>query len=177
MTDLVFVDETKQAGYVIAAVRVQDPAAIRAVLRGLVVPGRRRVHMHNEPARRRRTIVSTLATVPITATIYDTGRRYRTDQAARAACLAALIEDLTAGGTPTRVVLELDESLLQFDRHELFQLVRTAGATGLVTYDHQRAHEEPLLALPDVMAWCWVRSSDWRRRIKPIVSTVRHLGP
>ena len=40
-----------------------------------------------------------------------------------------------------------------------------------------KAHEEPLLALPDVVAWSWVRSGEWRRRLGPIVTSVRHLGP
>jgi len=44
-------------------------------------------------------------------------------------------------------------------------------------YRHQRAHEEPLLALPDVVAWCWVRSGDWRRRIGPILADVRQIEP
>jgi hypothetical protein len=173
----VFVDETKNAGYVLAAVSVLDPAPIRQVVRGLIVPGRRRIHMHNEPARRRRAIVSSLATAPITATIYDAGRRYRTDRAARSACLAALVADLAASGPSVRLVIEQDDSLVRFDRQELFRLVRQAGMTDQIIYSHQRAHEEPLLALPDVMAWCWVRSGDWRRRIEPIVATVRHLGP
>lgn len=55
MSRHVFVDETKRAGYVLAAVTVTDPPAVRKVIRGLVAPGNRRLHMHmhNERARRR----------------------------------------------------------------------------------------------------------------------------
>ena len=45
----------------------------------------------------------------------------------------------------------------------------------MLRYQHQRAHAELLLALPDVVAWCWVRSGDWRRRVSPIITTVRHV--
>jgi hypothetical protein len=39
----VFVDETKRAGYVLAAVNVTDLAAVRKMLRALVLPGQRRI--------------------------------------------------------------------------------------------------------------------------------------
>jgi len=42
----VFVDETKRSGYVLAAVTVPDPVATRKLVRGLVLPGQRRIHMN-----------------------------------------------------------------------------------------------------------------------------------
>ena len=61
MSSHIFVDETKRAGYVIAAVTVSDTEAIRKTVRALVLPGQRRIHMKHEQARRRRVIVSALA--------------------------------------------------------------------------------------------------------------------
>lgn len=176
-TRYVFVDETKRAGYVLAAVAVPEPEAARKIARNLIVPGRRRLHMHNETARHRRIIVSTLAAAQMAATVYDTARNYRTDVAARATCLAAVVEDLAAIDSTTVLVIEQDDSLVRSDRHELYQLVRQAGIADVLEYRHQRAYEEPLLALPDVVAWCWVRSGEWRRRIGPIVASVRRVGP
>ncbi len=132
--------------------------------------------MVDERPRNRPTIVATLAATSITATIYDAGRNYSTDHQARSACLAALVKDLTGRGS-TRLVIEQDDSLVRSDRHELYRLTRAAGITDVVDYGHQRAHDEPLLALPDVAAWCWVRSSDWRRHIEPMLTSVRHIGP
>ena len=173
----VYVDETKRAGYVLAATAVPDPEATRRVVRSLVLPGQRRIHMKQEQPRRRRAIVSVLVATPVETTIYDAARRYRTDLAARAACLAVLVKDLAATGRDTQLVIEQDDSLVRSDRHELYQLVRRAGITEILEYRHQRAHEEPLLALPDVVAWCWVRSGDWRRRIGPILADVRQIEP
>lgn len=169
----VFVDETKRAGYVIAAVTVTDPEAVRKIVRDLVLPGQRRIHMKHEQARRRKIIVSALAATQIEATVYDAARRYRTDVTARSACLAALVEDLAARDAQTRLVIEQDDSLLRADRQDLFQLARQAGIGDRLEYHHQRAYDEPLLALPDVVAWSWVRSGEWRRRINPILSAVR----
>jgi len=108
----IFVDETKRAGYVIAAVTVPDTEAIRRVVRALVLPGQRRIHMKHEQARRRRIIVSALAATQVQATVYDAARRYRTDLAARTACLTVLVEDIAALSGDTRLVIEQDDSLV-----------------------------------------------------------------
>ena len=176
-TRYVYLDETKRAGYVMAAVTVADPTAVRKVIRGLVQPGNRRLHMVDERPRNRPKIVAALVETEIEVTIYDAVRNYRTDREARAACLAVLVEDLAAAGGPIVLVIEQDDSLVQSDRHELYELGRAAGVTDVLEYRHQRSHDESLLALPDLAAWCWVRSGEWRRRIGPILANVRQVGP
>lgn len=176
-TRYVYLDETKRAGYVMAAVAVADPAAVRTVIRGLVQPGNRRLHMVDERPRHRPRIVSALVETEIEVTIYDAVRNYRTDREARSACLAVLVEDLAITGAKTLLVIEQDDSLVRFDRHELYRLARAAGITDILEYRHQRAHDEALLALPDLAAWCWVRSGEWRRRIGPILTNVRQIRP
>jgi hypothetical protein len=173
----VYVDETKQAGYVIVAVTVRDPPAARRMVQGLILPGQRRIHMHGEQARRRRAIVSAVAALNVSVTIYDAGRNYDTDIAARAACLAALVSDHAAAKGNTRLVIEQDESLVRFDNQRLIELTRNAGVRETFRYEHLRAFEEPLLALPDIVAWCWARSTEWRRRVRPIVTDVRLVRP
>ena len=110
MSSHIFVDETKRAGYVIAAVTVSDTDAIRTIVRALVLPGQRRIHMKHEQARRRRVIVSALAAMQVQATVYDAARRYRTDLAARTACLTALVEDIAARDSDTRLVIRTTPS-------------------------------------------------------------------
>jgi hypothetical protein len=169
----IFVDETKRAGYVIAAVTVTDTEAIRKVVRALVLPGQRRIHMKHEQARRRRIIVSALAATEVQATVYDAARRYRTDLAARTACLTALVEI----SPPATAILGLSSS-------------RTTPSCELTATTYSGSHARPALLtgssiatsapttscslpLPDIVASSWVRSGEWRRRISPILTTVR----
>jgi len=174
VTTWVYVDESKRAGYVIAAVAVSDPSAARKVVRGLIVPGRRRLHMNHEHVRHRRVVVSALAAMPIAATIYDAARRYPTEREARGACLTALVEDLVvAGGGDTRLVIEQDDSLVSYDNQRLVEAVRATGQRDTLHYEHLHPHEDLALALADVAAWCWVRSGEWRRRIGPILAPPR----
>lgn len=140
MKSHIFIDETKRAGYVIAAVTVADTDAVRKVVRTLVLPGQRRIHMKHEHPRRRRIIVSALAATQVQATVYDAARRYRTDLAARSACFSALVEDIAARGGDTRLVIEQDDSVVRADRHDLFQLARRAGIADRLEYRHQRAY-------------------------------------
>lgn len=172
-----YVDETKRAGYVIAAVTVADAASVRRALRGLILPGQRRIHMKREQSRRRRAILLAVSDAGVEATIYDAARRFPTDLAARNACLEAMVQDLAGLGDNARILIERDDSLVHSDRRHLYELVRRAGATGRLGYEHGKAHEEPLLALPDIVAWAWVRSGEWRRRLGPVVREVRHVGP
>jgi len=65
-----------------------------------------------------------LVTAPVDVTVCDAARRYLTELAARAGCLAALVEDLVAAGGGIRLVIEQDDSLVCSDRHELYRLVR-----------------------------------------------------
>jgi hypothetical protein len=173
----VYVDETKRSGYVLAATSVTELEATRRAVRSLVLPGQRRLHMKQEQPRRRRGIVSALTTMPLETTIYDAGRLHRTDREARAACLALLVEDLAGASNDTKLVIEQDDSLVSYDNQHLIEAIRATGQRETLQYEHRRAYEEPLLALPDVVAWCWVRSGDWRRRIAPILGTVRAVRP
>ena len=174
MTTWIYVDESKRTGYVLAATTVPDPEATRKVIRGLILPGQRRLHMKHEQPRRRRVIVSALLTAPVKTTIYDAGRGYATEREARGACLTALVEDLAAAGDgETRLVIEQDDSLVGYDNQRLIEATRATGQRETLHYEHLRSHEEILLATSDIAAWCWVRSGDWRRRIAPILAPLR----
>jgi hypothetical protein len=170
----VFVDETKHRGYLLVAgvVVPGDLDAVRRVLRGLVLPGQRRLHMKDENDQRRRSIATAISVSGVTATIYDAGRRYRNERERRAACLHALILDAAQRGD-AMLVLEQDDTLLSWDNQRLIEFTREAGCRDSLRYEHRRAASELLLAVPDAIAWCWAKGGDWRRRIEPIVTDVR----
>ncbi len=176
MSAHVFVDETKQRGYLLVAgvVVPGDLDPVRRVLRGLVLPGQRRLHMKDENDQRRRSIATAIAVGGVTATIYDAGRRYRNERERRAACLRSLITD-TARRGDAMLVLEQDDTLLRWDNQRLIEFTREAGCRDTLRYEHRRAATELLLAVPDAVAWCWAKGGDWRRRVEPIVTDVREV--
>lgn len=176
MVSQFFLDETKHRGYQLVVVAVEAPEEaedLRKIMRGLVLKGQRRVHMKKEDDSRRRAIAAAICGAGVVATVYDAGRRYPRELDARNACLQALIEDVAAK-REVRLVLEQDDSLLDWDRRTLYALTRQSGAVDL-RYEHRRAAVEPVLAVPDAIAWCWAKGGDWRRRIEPVVGEVREV--
>jgi hypothetical protein len=172
----IFVDETKRRGYLLVA-SVVVPAeldSVRKVLRGLVLPGQRRLHMKDESDQRRRSIATAITVSGITATIYDAGRRYGNERERRAACLHALVIDAARRGD-AMLVIEQDDTLLSRDNQHLIEYTREVSCRDTLRYEHRRASAELLLAVPDAVAWCWAKGGDWRRRIEPVVTDVREV--
>ena len=147
MSSHIFVDETKDRDYLLVASAYvsSDIDELRKLMRALVLRGQRRVHMKKESEPRKRAI----------------------------ACLGALVVDAAHLDNPL-LVLEQDDSLLDWDRRQLYALTREAQVP-LLRYEHRRASVEQLLAIPDAIAWCWAKGGDWRRRIEPAVTTVKRV--
>jgi len=170
----VFVDETKRRDYLLVAgvVLPVDLDAVRKVMRGLVLPGQRRLHMKDENDSRKRSIATAIAVSCVHATIYDAGRRYRNERERRAACLRAVVQDAAARGD-SMLVLEQDDSMVGWDNQNLIEFTRASGCRDTLRYEHRRAASELALAIPDAVAWCWAKGGDWRRRVEPVVTGVR----
>lgn len=175
MREHVFVDETMRGGYYVAAAIVLpgDLADARRAINGLRMPGQRRLHFYTESDSRRRLILSAILALRPEVLIYDASS-YRRNRDARQACLEALVDNLAARGAD-RLTLERDDSLIEHDRRILYTRARKAGCAESLIYAHLRAHEEPLLAIPDAIAWCWTRGGRWRASVRPIVARVEHV--
>jgi len=171
----IFVDETKDRDYLLVASAYvsSDIDELRKLMRALVLRGQRRVHMKKESEPRKRAIAAAICAAGVSATVYDAGRGHQGELHARRACLGALVVDAAHLDNPL-VVLEQDDSLLDWDRRQLYALTREAQVP-LLRYEHRRASVEQLLAIPDAIAWCWAKGGDWRRRIEPAVTTVKRV--
>lgn len=159
---------------VAAVVLASDLDEVRRAMRELVLPGQRRVHMKREREQRKKLIAATVCDLAVQATVYDAGRGRRSELDARAACLRALVVD-AAARRDTMLVLDQDDSVLAWDRRQLYATTREIGVADLLRYEHRRAATDPLLAVPDAIAWCWAKGGEWRRRIEPVIATVRDV--
>lgn len=172
-----FIDETKAKGYVVVAVACPDTtlSVARRTLGKLILPGQRSIHMKHESSRRRRQIASEVAKlrrIGIGAIVVDAGRGHDAEYVRRDRALRVLVE-LAAADRVASLVLDLDQTLIARDARTLTDARRMMG-TGSITYSHQSLAQQPLLALPDVVAWCWARGGDWRRSISTLItSTIR----
>lgn len=180
MSVKMFVDETKAKSYlVVAAAGIHtELQTCGKELRSLILPGQRALHMNSESTPRRRAIADTVARMKdlgVAATIYDAGKRGPTDKDRRARCLGALVADAAALEADVRITFDLDETMTKWDRQKMIEFTRAADTRDRVTYLHRTRQTEMMLAIPDVVAWCWARGGDWRRRVEPVVSDVRQV--
>lgn len=158
-----YADESYRRGsYLICAatVAVHERGAAQKEMRGLLAPRQRRLHFVDESDRRRRIILSAIATLETSTVIYVASDR--SQSAARAAILGTMVPDLHRRGV-NRLVLDSREGLDGKDRATIHRAVRLSRIDGF-SYVHQHSASEPLLWVPDAVAWAWGRGGDWRRR-------------
>jgi hypothetical protein len=170
-----FVDESERGGsvVVVAVVVPADLDGARRALLGLLLPGQSALHFKNERDGRRKQLLTAIGGCPVEALVYVSEAKSQVE--ARRDCLAAVVDDVAGEGT-ARLVLELPDGDLIADRRTLYDAVRKQSGTGaLLRYDHLRAPAEPLLWVPDAVAWAWSHGGQWRDRVASLIAGVRQV--
>lgn len=164
-------DETKASGLLLAIVLVapSDVAAVRRTMNALRMRGQRRIHFAKESPARRGAIAAAISAMPITAVVVD-ARRVRSGRDARERALTGAVGPLVELGVD-RLTIEQDDSLVESDRRALFRATR--GLARPFVYNHARPSTEPLLWIPDAVAWSVARGGDAERRISTVISADR----
>lgn len=172
MSGHAFVDESKRGPYLMC-VYVAAPADRREVkveLNRLRPRGAPRLHMHAERDSLRREILSTLCELEVTATVFTSAiKPFRN---ARARIIEAGIWPRIVRDRIDRLVLEPEVGQDERDRKQLYELTRAAGLSGRFTYAHVAPTVEPMLWVPDAIAWAYGSGGDWRRRADPLIAEV-----
>ncbi|TXI51859.1 hypothetical protein [Mycolicibacter arupensis] len=120
----IYVDETKERGYIMAAsfhTSAQAHSMRRELRTKYVLPGQTRIHMAKEGDSRRRQIADAICRSGATAAVYDAGRRYADPLEARERCLKNMIANLPA--QQTALCFEQDDSILRWDKSGVSWLV------------------------------------------------------
>ena len=156
-----YVDETKARSYFLVAAVVTPEAVggVRAELRKFVRPGMRRVHFKSERDAVRRDFIALVKSLRVTSVVYECWGRH--DHEARTNGLALLVDDLHQHGA-SKLVLERDESLVDGDKHVIRRHTHGRRPYGEFEYRHMSPTEEPMLWIPDAIAWCVQRGGVWK---------------
>jgi hypothetical protein len=171
----IYVDETKKCGYVLVASThaTTEITSLHDIVRDLLLPGQRYLHMKDEKDGRKRTIADAFVRAGVLTTIYRAGPQHRTERARRSACLRALVEDHAVAGA--RIIFDQDDSMLSWDNQKLIEFTRATDCRDRLSYEHRKPHSELLLAVPDAIAWCWAKGGKWRTLVAPTVAAVRDV--
>ncbi|MFI6828720.1 hypothetical protein ACIBG5_16555 [Kribbella sp. NPDC050241] len=163
-----FVDENKTRGLLMAAASCPASAVSinRRTLAGLLMPGQRRIHFQKESPARQRKILAAITELDTATNLYATPRA---DVESRRRCLTAIVRD--AARTGERLVVERDESTLDFDRQTLYHAVRIYDCVETLQYELLAPHLDPLLWIPDALVWAWAKGGEWREQVRESCTT------
>ncbi|MFN8074485.1 MAG: hypothetical protein U0Q15_03570 [Kineosporiaceae bacterium] len=74
-----------------------------------------------------------------------------------------------------RLVIEQDDSLIVHDRRAIKAERSRLRAADTLRFDHLRGVDDPLLWVPDAIAWAWCRDRAWRDLVSGLVTEVVEL--
>jgi hypothetical protein len=176
MSRTYFLDESKSSGFMfaVAIVEQRDLATARTATRHLAAPGSRRFHASQESKSRLRSAISSVSTLPVQHLVVIADRRNPLHEA-RQQALGFIAEQAVAGAS--RIVIERDDTNVKHDVRtirEVFDSVNS-DVDHAPTYVHLRAHEEPLLWIPDLVAWAYRRGTSWRSQLGALELQVKRL--
>jgi hypothetical protein len=157
----VFVDENKHRGFLMAAARCPsgDVAVNRKALRSLLLPGQERLRFRHETDARRKQIIDVIAGFHLLVDVYCAEQETLDN---RRRCLEAIVRD--TAGKAERLVIERDESTLDRDRATLHAACRRYEYFDL-RWELIIPRQDPLLWVPDAVAWAWMKAGHWRRSV------------
>lgn len=163
-----FVDENKIKGFTIAATLVpgNQTSLARKRLRQLCLSGQRSLHFRNESDSRRRKILSEINSLNLkVALIHVNGGKSAQN---RKYCLERLVA-LAASLQVSKIILELDETYLEFDSKVLVRAISEIKPKSEIVFLHLPRHVEPLLWVSDAVVWCENKGGEFQRRIDEMV--------
>ena len=94
---------------------------------------------------------------------------------ARERCLRELVVQLCLSEVKN-IVLESDASQNPLDRKVLSKILADLGVEGEVGFAHELPNDEPLLWIPDAIAWSINRGGEWERRVRQMSLKAQNLG-
>ena len=154
MSTSAFIDESiRRDRYLVCAsvIDARDLIAARQALRSLLSSGQQRIHFNSESDGRRRRILNEIAALEVASLICSA--RGRDQVGARAAALHEVVVHLRRCGVD-RLVLETRQGQ---DHRDQAVIRRVAAPDPAITfsYTHETPRSEPLLWVPDAVAWAW----------------------
>jgi hypothetical protein len=158
-----FADESKQGTFLfgIACVDSTDIPRLRKGLRSLVLPGQRSLHFAAESPSRRSLLLDQILNLNPCIALIDT--QESNQRLGREIGLQSLVQ-FAQNCNASRIVIERDESSIKTDTAILRGFVHSREPE-LRQFQILPRHEEPILWVPDAIAWSYQRGGEYRKAL------------
>ena len=169
-----YVDESVRDNFLLCGVNVGQsliPGA-RDTMRKLKPKDRSHIHMYQERRSTQLAVADFVSTLPISCWIVNISTATAKEPMARGIALGAL-KDINALNGSRLLTLD-DTSARRVDSQILREVARNVDYQ-FPHYRHMNSRHEPLLWLPDIIAWCYGRGGTWRDAVEPLVTEVIEL--
>ena len=165
----VFIDESKAKDFILCAVSIDNNALhlARSVTRQQVMPGQRYVHFVSESRNRKLAILNAYSNINLTADFFIV--KDGTPAQRRSKALRQLVRTLPSS-TSVNLIFDNDENYTSMDREILREELTRMSMVPLVSYSHLPSRNEPLLWLPDALAWTKAKGKEWNRQLEKFSS-------
>ena len=163
-----FSDESERAATMFFGVLVVPAVSLhdaRREMRGLLLPGQRRVHMAKDGARRRKAILDVVLQLDASSVVVRLRRPLGVTRVQARERLLATACGLVCEAD-VWILDAQDDAQLRRDRH----LIELEFAQGGPVYDHQPSNEEPMLWAVDALLWAYGAGGEAKRRAGTRVS-------
>lgn len=168
-----FVDESLRPGrYLLGCVIVEASVAgpMRRQVRKLLLPNERRLHIRKSDRPQRLRILGTIAEWDFDARVYECRHRESVGaEEARQLAVERIVTDLQQAGADTTMYIERREGA---DEHDRSTIIRVRQRQPPLDFHHLRPTEDPLLWLPDCIAWAIGAGGEWSRALGDGVSVI-----
>jgi hypothetical protein len=169
-----YIDESIRKSFILCMTQVNSSeiAQVRKQLRFLKHPRRHFIHMQEESKENQLRIAKGILQCPVTASILVANLDQTSHSMARAAAITRAVTH-AAFANSQLVTFDLSNSLTQ-DRQVIREVPQVSNLN-IPHYRHMNSRHEPLLWLPDIIAWCYGRGGTWRDAVEPLVTEVIEL--
>ncbi len=171
MPQNIYIDESVRSSYFLCAVAVStsETARLRYHLKKLRTAGQSAIHMQTETTARQAQIADAIHSVPCKSLIVTVAMPRFADLAARKqaleqACSHSLLQRAQ--------LITLDSSNTITQDRQIIAKATSQKDLNFPHYRHMNSRHEPLLWLPDIIAWCYGRGGTWRDAVEPLVTEV-----
>ena len=166
-----YIDESARSGYILAGVNVPQSQqnAIRRELRNLRAPDSSHIHMYRESRRRQEMISKIVAELDLNAWVISVAPGTAKEPLARDLAMKSIseIQSIRNSG-----ILTLDYINRHRADNSILRNIAQNAEYQFPHYRHMNSRHEPLLWLPDIVAWCYGRGGPWRDAVEPLVEEV-----
>lgn len=170
-----FVDESiRGQRYLMACVLVEARhlTHVRRTTATLAGAGRR-LHFHQELDSTRRHALEVFTSLPMRIMIVVCMRRHGVSQfQARDVCLTEIVRQLQREAVP-RLTVESRQD----DRDDQRTVLRSRAPHPLLTFDHRRSADEPILWVADAVAWAYGAGNHWAPLADRVIDEVIERRP